>query len=119
MFMITVLTLKIVATGLFVVVPLLFAPLGRLNHRWKTRLEQPLLFRLYGVAILALLVGYASGYWTLAAGAFPWGVAAMGVVSNGLAGSLLAWRGPTPQLRGSAAFFLSIALALVVAVLRA
>ncbi|MEM1378361.1 MAG: hypothetical protein AAGG69_13330 [Pseudomonadota bacterium] len=45
--------------------------------------ETSYLFRLYGVAILSLLVGYAGGIWQASQGVFPTGIIIMGIVSNG------------------------------------
>jgi hypothetical protein len=41
------------------------------------------LFKLYGVAITALLVGYASAFWIIARGDFPWAVVEMGCDPSG------------------------------------
>ena len=43
----------------------------------------PTLFRLYGVAVLALLFGYATAIPNIQAGIFPWAIVIMGAISNG------------------------------------
>ncbi len=112
-----VLLAKIGVTLLFVVVPLLIASSSRLEKSFGVTALSPTLFRLYGVAVLALLVGYASGFFYIAHVEFPWGVTTMGLVSN--AGAVIAlimtgaWRANVPL--GS--FFAVIALALMVAML--
>lgn len=83
-----VLALKIAVSLAVICAPLLLAPGPRLAAR--TGLDERALpwLRLYGVAIAALVTAYASAFWTLADGRFPWGIVAMGVVSN--AGGALA-----------------------------
>lgn len=81
-------TFKIAVTGLMVSGPLLLGPRAWVERRTGAGAGAVPWLRLYGVAVTSLLVGYASAYWTIAGGAFPWGVVAMGVVSN--AGATLA-----------------------------
>jgi len=73
------------------------------------------LFRLYGVAVLALLVGYASGFWAIADGRFPFGVAAMGFVSNAGAAAILVATGGWRRAKFLTVFVAGIAIALVLA----
>ncbi len=82
-FLSLLLILKIGATALSVSMPFLCFSLDRLSRLTGITAPSPTLFRLYGMAVTALLVGYASGFWTMAEGAFPWGVVVMGFVSNG------------------------------------
>ncbi len=69
--------------------------------------------RLYGVALLARLVGYSSAFSLVADTRFPWGIVGMGIVSNGLGAVMLvltgAWRN-SPVMTGLIA---TIALALI------
>ena len=110
-----ILTVKIVVTALASAIPFLILAPARLATLAGAGVEATPLFRLYGVAITALLVGYASGFWTIAEGVFPWGVVFMGIVSNG--GALLAlvltgaWRRTLPMVL----FLGTITLALIVA----
>ncbi|MEM9725028.1 MAG: hypothetical protein AAF909_06145 [Pseudomonadota bacterium] len=77
------LIIKIVVTLLTVALPFLL-----LKKQWLDRIAgfghvDVALYRLYGVALLALLVAYTSGIWLIEhQGSFPWGVVAMGLVSN-------------------------------------
>ncbi len=99
-FLALVIAAKIVLTGLLTAVPFLLFPPARLATATGVVGGGETLFRLYGVAILALLTGYASGFWLLERGEFPWGVVAMGLVSNTGGAMLLlttgAWRKAVP-----------------------
>jgi len=109
---------KIAVTGLLVAAPFLFLPKTMLEKVTNTTAQTSALYRLYGVAIVALLVGYAFGIPSAEVGQFPWGVVTMGTVSNGGAALLLLAfsRGNKPN-RFSAAFFGLVALGLVVAMI--
>jgi hypothetical protein len=107
---------KITFTALLIAVPFLFLPKSALEKSTKMQASTPVFFRLYGVAIVALLVGYGFGIPAAEAGTFPWGVAVMGAVSNAGAAALLfahARHSKANFLLGS--FFCLIALGLVVA----
>lgn len=80
---------KISVTALFVALPFLFGPLAMLEATTGVRAKSPLFFRLYGVAITALLVGYSFGIPAAENRQFPWGVVVMGLVSNTGAAFLL------------------------------
>ena len=75
------------------------------------------LFRLYGVAILALLVGYGFGVVQTLNGEFPWLAVSVGIVSNAGATLVLTCIGTGRQNRFSAAFFGGIAVLLVLSAL--
>lgn len=81
--------IKITITLLLIAIPFLFLPLSRLTEITSCEIKEPLYFRLYGVAILSLLVGYASSISDSQNGVFPWAIAMMGLVSNGGATALL------------------------------
>src|SRR5262245_4966952 len=106
---------KIAVTGLLVAAPLLLLPKTRLEHLTKITTPTSLFFRLYGVAITALLVGYAFGIPTAEAGRFPWGVVCMGTVSNGGGALLLLVYAQNTNDRVLAVFFGLIALGLLAA----
>lgn len=95
-FIALVLTAKIALTTPLIAIPFLVLPAARLTRATGVTGGGETFFRLYGIAILALLVGYASGFWMIARGEFPWGVVMMGIVSNGGAAAFLlatgAWR---------------------------
>lgn len=110
-----VLTLKIGVTSALVALPLLLLPAARLPARLGVGVEAVPMARLYGVATTALLVGYASGFWAIAQGIFPWGVVAMGIASNGGGVATLMLTGAWRRHRFMAAFIAAIALALAAA----
>ena len=106
---------KVAVTGLLVAAPLLLLPKSKLEKFTNVTTPTSLFFRLYGVAITALLVGYAFGIPTAEDGRFPWGVVCMGTVSNGGAAILLLVNPQNNNNRVLAAFFGLIALGLVAA----
>ena len=110
------LTLKISATTLLVALPFLFASKPLLEKFTGLQARQPMFFRLYGVAITALLVGYGFGIPVAERGEFPWGVTWMGLVSNGAAAALLLAHARSNTVnRLSGIFFGLIALGLALA----
>ena len=111
-----VLAIKIGVTAVFIAAPFLFMPERRLVAMLGVSSGGPIL-RLYGVAILALLTGYASGFGTIAQGQFPWSVAAMGIVSNGGAALVLFLSGAWRRMRLIGTFVAGVAVALILAVL--
>lgn len=109
----TVLLLKTLITIVFLAGPLLTLPQAKLNARLGLP-GTPLMFlRLYGVAMASLVIAYASGIWQALQGDFPWGIVAMGIVSNGGAAAVLATLGPPMLRRIPAALFGAIAIALL------
>ncbi|MEO1042224.1 MAG: hypothetical protein AAFX52_08030 [Pseudomonadota bacterium] len=105
---------KIVVTGLLIGIPFLVLPRGMVA-RLSGYEATPVLYRLYGLAIIALLVGYGGGLVQTWNGTFPWGVAAMGIVSNGGAAITLLITGQARTMRLLTAFFALIAAGLVAA----
>jgi len=83
--------IKISLTGMLVVLPFLLFPKLILETITSITTSEPTIFRLYGVAILALLVGYSFGIPVAESNNFPLGIVCMGIVSNGGAGALLLW----------------------------
>ncbi len=79
-----VLAVKIAATGLFVALPLLVFPSPMIAGILKLEGEAIAWMRLYGVAVLALLVGYSFGFSQITGPELPIGILCMGIVSNGL-----------------------------------
>ena len=73
---------KIAFTAMTVVAPFLLLPADRLADFTGGGEPVPSLYRLYGVAILALLVGYSSAIPTAQRGELPRGILTMGLVSN-------------------------------------
>ncbi len=112
------LIIKISVTGLLVAAPFMLLPKSKLEKATNIATPTPVLFRLYAVAITALLVGYAFGIPAAEAGRFPWGVTCMGTVSNGGAAILLlAYSQKSKQNRWLGAFFGLVALGLVAAMI--
>ncbi len=74
------------------------------------------LFRLYGMAATALLVGYGLGLWQSMNGVFPWAAVLMGIVSNAGAAGILAFA-PSVSSRVYATIFGAVGLLLVWAAL--
>lgn len=109
------LCVKIFATTLLVAVPFLFAPQVLLEKFSGIKARNSLFFRLYGVAVAALLVGYGFGIPAAEGGHFPWGVACMGTVSNAGASVLLFTHARSSAANCLALFFGVIALGLVLA----
>ncbi len=114
-FLALVLVAKIGVTGLFVGLPFFALPATRISAATGYDVGSAPLFRLYGTAIFALLIGYASGFWAIAQGVFPWGVVAMGLFSNGVGAAMLYGTGAWRQSRLVALFIAAIAAALLVA----
>ncbi|QPH53274.1 hypothetical protein [Pontivivens ytuae] len=103
------LTVKIVVTLVGVVGPFLLLRRARIDALIGATAGSPLIYRLYGIAILALLFGYGGGLVQIAGGQFPSGVVVMGIVSNGGAALVLA---RVPRFRSAA-----VALGLLTAAL--
>ena len=111
-----VLAIKIIVTIIFVAVPFLLLPQERLRALFRTEgAGSGTLFRLYGVAMLAILANYAYGLGAAAHGQFPWGVVVMGVISNGGAVLVALWLGSWRRARVLNAFFAAVAIAFVLA----
>lgn len=72
-------------------------------------------YRLYGMAILALIVAYGGGLVQSWAGTYPSGVVVMGLVSNGGATAVLVATGRVRKAPGLTAFFGLVAVGFVIA----
>lgn len=104
-YLISVLAFKIIISLAVLVFPALFRPIESLNRTFGTNLTNTYLFRLYGVAILALLVAYGYGIQLALIGYYPWGIVIMGIVSNGGAVLvMLSLSGWTSQSKGICLF---------------
>ncbi|MEL6205950.1 MAG: hypothetical protein AAFR47_11645 [Pseudomonadota bacterium] len=85
------LAVKIAITAGVVISPFLFMSKAALDARAGLGAPDLTLYRLYGVAMLALVVAYAGGLIRTLAGEFPGEIVAMGLVSNaGAAGTMVA-----------------------------
>lgn len=112
-----ILCTKIILTLFTVVLPFLMFPVAKLDAVMQVQAKSAALYRLYGVAVLALLVGYAGGLWQVSNGVFPLGVVCMGIASNGGAFATLLLTGFAKQQRFLTLFFGLIASALIWALL--
>lgn len=108
-----VLLIKIFITVVFLSGPFLLLPQARLAARLGLSGNTALILRLYGVAMLALAVAYASGVWQAAQGVFPWGIVLVGILSNGGAAVALAVCASRPVKRVAVPVFAVISLAFV------
>lgn len=108
-----VLAVKIIGTGLFGALPFMFLSAARLGPMLGVGDDAIPLVRLYGVAVLALLVGYSFGFSGMTGGRFPWGVVTMGIVSNGLGTLTMFLTGSVVRAKAMTALIASITVALV------
>ncbi|MDB6061751.1 MAG: hypothetical protein JWM78_1854 [Verrucomicrobiaceae bacterium] len=112
------LIIKIGVTILFVAAPFLLLPKQKLEALTKITAPNSVFFRLYGVAVTALVVGYAFGIPSAEAGVFPHGVVWMGIVSNsGASVLLLTYARGDKQNRALGIIFGLIALGLIAAMI--
>ena len=109
--------IKILGTLFPVAAPLLILPKSQIDKRSGFEASDVTLYRLYGMAVLALLVGYAGGYVQVLNGVFPVGVIAMGFVSNAGAFLVMLLTGRAAKTPFSAAFFGLIAIGLALSFL--
>ena len=111
-FLVIVLTVKILVTVFALVLPFLLFSQSRIDRLSGFGGTPLLLYRLYGIALLALAVAYGGGLWQTLNGQFPWIVAIMGLVSNGGASGLLIISGAARSRIVSTVVFGGIALGL-------
>ncbi|MEL7313236.1 MAG: hypothetical protein AAFN07_17105 [Pseudomonadota bacterium] len=109
------LIVKISVTLITVAMPFLLLPANRIEQIAGFGAAEPLLYRLYGVAILALLVGYFGGLQSALGGELPQGVLRMGFVSNAGAALLLLRARPAAWKWPAIAFFAAISAGLALA----
>ena len=109
------LSAKILVTLVFVAGPFLLLPAERLNAAMAPHSGSAMMYRLYGVALLALVTAYAGGLVAAQSGRLPVEVIAMGLVSNfggALTQAVFRVTGPQRVLMG---FFAFVGLGLLVA----
>ena len=109
------LLIKILGTLVPVALPLLLLSKTTLDRLSGLTPSDVTLYRLYGIAIVALLVGYAGGIVQVRAGDYPTGVLWMGLTSNAGATLALLRSRAAPLVRGSALFFGLITAGLIAA----
>ncbi|MEM7243224.1 MAG: hypothetical protein AAF429_13655 [Pseudomonadota bacterium] len=95
------LLVKMVITFVLIALPLIFAPHAILEKLWRQPAPE-LLFRLYGIALMALIVGYGLAYVAHNRGDDVSWVFPIAIVSNGGAALAIAWltRGMVRALGG-------------------
>lgn len=111
------LIVKIAVTAVVVAVPNLLFPLGKLLPGAPAG-GLLVLFRLYGIAILALLVGYGVALQEVFKNRFPRGLIFMGLVSNAGAVAVVLAFGGRHAIDGGMIFFASIAFLLLLSLIR-
>ncbi len=111
------LIVKIAVTFVAVALPFLFFSRQRIDAILAIETETPMLYRLYGVAIVALLVGYGGGLVEVFNCDYPTGVIAMGLTSNIGATLVLLITGSTARNQFMTLFFASISIGLAIAAL--
>lgn len=111
-----ILTAKIVVTVALVSGPFVLLPRHRLETMTGVAAASATLFRLYGMAATALLVGYGVGLWQSMNGVFPWAAVLMGIASNVGAAGILAFA-PAASSRAFVTIFGAIGLLLIWAAL--
>lgn len=111
------LIVKVAVTLILVAMPFLFVSKEKLEKVTNIKTDTPQFFRLYGVAILALLIGYSFGIPLAENGVFPWSVVSMGVMSNGGAAFILLLAGLNSKKRGLTLFFAIITVGLIMSAL--
>ncbi|NRA29816.1 MAG: hypothetical protein HRU11_06080 [Parvularculaceae bacterium] len=109
------LLIKIIGTLVTIAIPFLVLPKTKLDEIAGMGAPSLTFYRLYGVAILALLTAYASGVLAAQAGVFPSGIVAMGLVSNAGAVAAILFTGRGQHMVLSTVFFGSIAAGLALA----
>ncbi len=112
-----VLLFKITITLATIVLPFMVFPKEKLNKLTQVQAASVTLFRLYGVAVLAILVAYAGGIYQLSLGELPITVLLMGLVSNAGAVLVLIISKAVERSLFHTVFFSTIAVLLAVAVM--
>ncbi|MEM1245097.1 MAG: hypothetical protein AAGK22_01935 [Acidobacteriota bacterium] len=110
------LLIKILGT-LPVAVPMLTFSHERLDRISGFGPSHEALYRVYGMALVALLVGYGGGIVQAQSGDYPLGVLIMGLVSNAGATLVLLLTGQAKRQLPAAVFFGLIAAGLAIALL--
>lgn len=104
--------IKIIGTLVPIGLPLLTLSKSKIDKLSGFEPSDVIVYRLYGMAILALLVGYFAGFLQVLSGVYPTGVIAMGIVSNAGACLVLILSGRARSAPHEALFFGLIATGL-------
>ena len=106
---------KVTVTMAFVAGPFLLLSKQAIEARLSITASNSGLFRLYGVAMLALTTAYSGGIWQITQNVFPLPIVLMGIVSNLGATIALLSTGFWKSSRLLTGFFAVIGLSLVLA----
>lgn len=109
------LIIKIAVTFLIVALPFFIFSKEKIDKIFGVKDGSLAVYRLYGVAVLALLFGYGGGLWQISQGAFPTGVIIMGIVSNGGATLVQMFTGSYKKSKLLTGFFAIVAIGLILA----
>lgn len=115
--LIIIIAIKFIVTLVLVAIPFLMFPMEKLDKISGMAAKSNTFYRLYGVAMVALLIGYVSGIPLINHGIFPWSVVIMGIVSNGGVALLLLKSGPSPKTMKFIMIDGGIAIALITCVI--
>lgn len=109
---------KILVTLAAVIVPFLFFKPETLDRLVGFGRPNEAFYRLYGMAIFALVVAYSGGLLQTLSGEYPAQIVAMGIASNVGAACLMVWTGYAREQKALSLFFGSIGIGFVWAALR-
>ncbi|MCY4180011.1 MAG: hypothetical protein OXC60_08745 [Litoreibacter sp.] len=109
---------KIMVTLATVIVPFLLFKTETLDRLAGFGRPNEAFYRLYGMAILALVVAYSGGLLQTLSGEYPAQIVAMGLASNVGAVCLMIWTGYARVQKALAAFFGLIGIGFLWAALR-
>jgi len=104
---------KILVTLVAVVAPFLLLPKARLDTLAGFGAPNLAMYRLYGMAILALVVAYSGGFIATLSGRYPTEVVAMGLASNVGAAAIMLATGYAKSQKILTGFFGLVGLAFI------
>lgn len=110
------LLIKILGTIILVSIPFLFFSQKKIEALTQSKVRDTTLFRLYGMSVTAILVGYGFGLAQTIEGVFPFSTVVMGIVSNSGASAILFYTGAWKNSKVHALFFSTIAFGLTLSV---
>lgn len=116
-FLSALLIFKIAGSILLICVPFLTFSQQKLERLTRIQAETPLLFRLYGLAVISLLVGYSFALYSSLNNEFPMHGVIMGLVSNGGGSILLIANGGWNSSRVPTIFVTIVAVGLITSLL--
>ena len=109
------LVIKIAVTAPLAAAPFLVLSTEKLGKLTRMEAASGLFFRLYGVAMVAILSAYGFGIATAQSGEFPWFATVMGVLSNGGAVIALGTSGALARTAPVAGFLTLVTAGLIAA----